>query len=246
MNKLLLSLLLLLPLGATASTLNIVTTCNPPGGPSIVTNTGCSSIVSAPNHGASASASVAMTTASNPAAYSNLSIQQTVFANGLVAGAATWVPASASSQVNYASTLLTAGPPRAGYIQLAVSGSYLFSPGNVGGGGIITGPQALNGFSLNVACLSANTCPNPPYIAQNTFAFELGTAFPLNYAALLFANSANDADGPSGTTLNLTYQVRFFESDGITPVAVSEVPEPAVFSLLSLSFCIVLIAKRRQ
>ncbi len=73
----------------------------------------------------------------------------------------------------------------------------------------------------------------------------LGTDF--NLAATGYVDDwANLLDGQSGGKLNSTFQFRFFELDGVTPVALSDAPEPATWSLLGFALGAALVAKRRR
>jgi hypothetical protein len=61
----------------------------------------------------------------------------------------------------------------------------------------------------------------------------LGEAFQFSALANAAANSGGFAAdfGVGDSAANATYTVEFFEADGVTPVGVSETPEPASLAL---------------
>ena len=242
-------LLLSLSLIGNAATTTITNTCMPPMGTPVTGSANCSTFPSSGGYdpGASASASVSLSIAVNAANDSVFSTKSTVNANGVYSDPSEthWLPALAQSLISFNDTLITAGDPRSGFIQVNVTGSSLYSAGMETGGGVLSLPSAADGTLLSDSC-SLYNCPYPPFFIYNTFPFKLGVAFPITYSASLLSDSASAVDGPSSADIQLNYGFRFFEADGVTPVAVSETPEPSGFALLSVSGLGLFYALRRH
>ncbi len=89
----------------------------------------------------------------------------------------------------------------------------------------------LNGENLSVLCNGPGCGPRGGDPFPLIIPFQLGSRFQLNYSGNLTA----DGDGNEGEgvyRLGLNYQFRLLESDRVTPVLVSETPEPATWGLL--------------
>jgi hypothetical protein len=133
---------------------------------------------------------------------------------------------NSSADASITAFLETLGPLRAGYISVtcpylqcsvsdggAASGSFTFSVGSVSGGNC-----------------GATSCLSPPLEP-----IELGQSFEFNATALAGAYSGGLAagSGEGDGAAQATYTVEFFEANGVTPVAVSETPEPGSLALLA-------------
>jgi hypothetical protein len=120
---------------------------------------------------------------------------------------------SAYSQSTFADAYVTAGPVRPGY----VIGPF-FSDGSRYGG------REIGYVSINGQTLSA-------FGPTHQFPILLGTVIPVSVYAS--AQSLSDDGTPSFVDLQTILSLQFFESDGLTPVAISEAPEPGTATLLS-------------
>ena len=244
------ALYFLLPLSLSAATITITNTCQGPGFAPVTGSSSCSAGSVQPGFeaGASASAGAALTLAANPAVFSAFSAQSTASAAGVLG----FLPgtteihyynASALSLVTLDASLITAGSPRSGYIQLNVSGGVGYDAGDDGGSETLTLSSPAGGMPLGAFC-SLSTCSYP---ANQTLPFVLGMAFPISYSGTAYAYSSNTVDGPGWANVLLGYNFRFLEADGITPVTVSETPEPGTFFLLVVpAFLLLLFVRQRR
>jgi PEP-CTERM motif-containing protein len=163
--------------------------------------------------------------------------------NSTVSAAANAVPpglfqgsTSATADASLSVGLYTAGPVRAGFLEVLTGGNFA---GVTGGDGIGTTQWALSPFGVAAGCTGA-FCFSDPLLQP----FLLGTAFQFN-ENMDFTELGNELSGPAsgfGTT-QLTFL--FFEADGVTPVQVSEAPEPAAYGLLGIGMLGVVFAGRR-
>ncbi len=136
----------------------------------------------------------------------------------------------AVTAIDYQNALTTAGPLRAGYLQWQGFGSVDQQETSIK---ITTGIIQLAPYFLLAELTCSFTCtPGPGYFkAYPRIPFLLGAPFTLE--AMGSNNAMSSSDLAAGGLLTTNYQFRFFEADGFTPVAVSEVPEPSSLALLS-------------
>jgi hypothetical protein len=195
-----------------AASINVSTLCDPlPTSPSLQPNSPGSSVCNSfsGNNGASAGASATFSLAPDGFAFS---LSTSAISNTLSAG-------DASATASITAFLETAGPLRAGYVSItcpylacavtdggAAGGSFAFSIGSIAGG----------------SCGPTN-CANPPLES-----IELGETLQFTAAAIASATSGGLAtgSGEGDGVANASYTVEFFEANGVTPVALSETPEP--------------------
>ena len=192
---------------------------------------------------ASATANASFSLADNPSDFSSLSVDQHADASpGFNNAGAPFAISSARSQISVNETLFTTGSVRSGFVQVSATGS---STGDFRGS---SGSLDLSLASIAVSCFgsgqAAATCvlwPNgahsiPGYVlpvSLQYYPFTLGQAFNLSYSG-----SAGGDSTPLGSAngyADLQFQFRFFEADGVTPVTVEAVPEPATFALFGVA-----------
>lgn len=153
---------------------------------------------------------------------------------------------NATAFASYLAFFLPSGPVRQGYLQFLAEGGadHPYS-------GITHGSASLTtidgSYAANLFCNGggSGTCSGnqPEFTNHALVPYTLGTAFSLNGAADSQQYVSRNV-GESGGAVNITYQFRFFEADGVTPVAVTELPEPSSF-LMVPAFLAVLFWKKR-
>ncbi len=170
----------------------------------------------------------------------------------------------AGSQGTYSTNLTTAGPVRAGFLKATISyegtqaaespdfaGSYLTFTGGLLSVDSLANQFVANGIGCGAnylynSCLSEIQVLNY-YGNHDGISVNLGTPFHLTYAARVESGGGGpSADNVYGrASLNMTISYQLFEADGVTPVEVlSDVPEPATWSLMAVPFVVALIRKR--
>lgn len=210
-----------------AASISVSTLCDPlptnlqPNAPG---SSSCNSFIG--NSGASAAASASFSL--EPDGFT-FSLSTSAISNTLLSG-----DASASAAIS--ASLDTAGPLRAGYVSItcpllgctvtdggAAGGSFAFSVGSVAGG----------------SCGITN-CASVPLQP-----FELGEAVQFSATAIAAATSGGLAigSGEGDGTAQDTYSLEFFEANGVTPVGVSETPEPSSLALAAVG--LLWLLKRR-
>ncbi len=212
--------------------------------------------------GSSATGSVTLQVAADPSQFSNLLTSQNAIAyqtSQITTPGAVYGPgSSASIAINYSTTLRTAGSIRSGYLQIGPNS--IGNPDNYYDG-IST---MITGFAISPVPLSNNN-PNTTVLSCSSqppiYGCDPGSNYWLNVRGLipvtlgtnlgLFARGSTTDyaymfDGLSGGHLNTSFQFRFFEADGVTPVAASEVPEPASLALFLCGFALTRTAWKRR
>ena len=215
--------------------------------------TGLANSFNMPEFGISyAAASASITTSLGGTSYSDIHAVQTIQLGEAWAQADTYpAPASATSTAQLSTNLTTAGPVRDGLLQIVFTNRSLGYPSAGAGWGTFS--LSLNaGLESSLGCgISWSTC-NATSVAEHYNALgglivPLGTAFSLNYNGIFNAFAGGTAEGNGSGTVDLDYQFRFLEADGITPVAVlSAAPEPTSFGLLGISLAATAFCKRRR
>lgn len=214
------AILLLAPAIGRSDTISTQVTCSIPGQPTMVASGSCS------QSGSLNTAQETLTATVTPqSSSSNYFIIQLNDSGKALANLNSDSSASSSATIDL--SLQTAGPARAGYVEIVPTYS-----GD-------TEYASLSNLSFSIgylqgSCTMMNGCllsspgvnyPNEPRL----YSFNLGDPFSVDvsYSSLLDAGSEDyDAD----TSVNFALQFLFFESDGVTPVAVS--PEPGSWSLI--------------
>lgn len=249
-----------------ASTLSaasyVTVECGSPSGLPISTTstasaTACSSFNGGLNYssgdhlgGSSASGSVALTLAANPADYSVLTTSQNALAvQASPADSALGRGTAASIVISYSTTITTSGPERQGYLQISPDSTATDQRYYSGGSHMTSGldiTPILDGHYYDpnrpvteLACATSDdpgVCnPSPNYL-QNYMPFIPVT---LGVPIAVVANGRTDdyvdaGEGMSGGSLSTTFAFRFFEADEITPVqAVAAAPEPSTWASLA-------------
>lgn len=198
---------------------------------------------------ASASASFALNIASDPANFSILSTVQVTSA----AIAGYQVPLSTSSlattQINWDDYLLTADPVRAGYLKIQSiqtptvgtdgAGGFVNFGFSTAGNGITTGFIGCDNFG---GCVPGNGGINAE---DPLIPITLGVPLELISQGAASANAERIVDDIQAVAIMIeSYEFRFLEADGVTPVAVSEAPEPATVLLVGAVLTAAFLLKR--
>ncbi len=139
----------------------------------------------------------------------------------------------AHSTVNFAEYLQAIGPLRAGFLQVSPSGSGTMGVG-IGYENISASMPSGSSFAPPVLTGSGSSSYDFPFTPYaNPVPTTLGVPFLLSgeaiaaaYAGLFEAHSVGSAV--------VNYSFRFFEADSVTPVTVSEVPEPSLTLAMGL------------
>ena len=198
---------------------------------------------------ASALAQAVFTPASTGGGYNTLHIEQYAYAQyGYFGGNATGshITSQASAALDYADTFLTNGPVRSGYLQIDLflnGGVSIYSGGEKLN--VILSPAPGNVPPPDVTCSTGQGCYVPSFWYRSLLVpYTLGGAITLSAEGSIFADADFNA-GQSGGQDFIDYRFRFFEADGVTPVSISESPEPATLGLLGASLLGLWIVKRR-
>ena len=202
-----------------------------------------------------ATANVSLSLAAAPDSFSSFSISQsteTVPLSPFYSVGSTF----ASSQISVNETLFTIGTVRPGVVQVNVSG------GNSGDRGRAEMFFSLG--SIQVPCpygsaRAQSTCiiGDPPHFGptylvpsygpslQVEFAFTLGQPFTLSFSGDTGSGNNNGEFYQSSGVNDLQFQLRFFEADGVTPVAVQAAPEPGTIALFGAALGVLAVARRK-
>jgi hypothetical protein len=168
---------------------------------------------------ANASASVAYAVAGNRFD-STVSASADTVPPGLFLGSA-----SATADASLSVELYTTGPVRQGVLEVLTGGNFA---GVTGGDGTGSTEYSLSPTGIAAGCTGA-LCFNDPLLQP----ILLGTTFQFN-EDMQFAEAGNYISGAASGfgTSELTFL--FFEAGGVTPVLVSEAPEPCSCPLLAI------------
>jgi hypothetical protein len=162
-----------------------------------------------------------------------------------------WGPGGlANIAIDYQTQVLGAGPIRSGYVQ--VDFNYV-SENPYDGSASLTAGLTLNAVSTSfanpvtlISCASTGYCNvGPSYYPLHASLIPVTLGVPIGLEAVgTLQNASGYIDGQSGGRLGITYQFRFLEADGVTPVGTSEVPEPATWGLVSASVVLAGLVRR--
>jgi hypothetical protein len=229
-------LLALLPLALPAASLTITATCRLNGQPDIVQDSAC--LIEGPAHRqetAGALGTVRVTSAPTSADFTKIQAVMAARAAYLFVNQPPPLNGNSSARltIDFSETFLTPGPERPGFIEVKPSGgAHGFEARTEGW---FTLPDATNGQSLKAGCIAQSAeaqCVNTGYFEHyRLFPVLLGTPLPITFRGLATAASSAQNTGGSAT-FNYEYTFRFFEADGVTPVAVTESAEPATLGLV--------------
>ncbi len=158
-------------------------------------------------------------------------------------------PVSATSSAQFGAYLTTAGPVREGLLQIFLTNNSLVYPSSESISATFT--LGLPGVQSSSCGITWSPCTAISYLnhydSLGGFVVPLGTSFYLSYNGDFTAYAGGYTDGNGSGTLDLDYQFRFLEADGVTPVDVlAAAPEPASFSLLGIAFAAACLWKRRR
>jgi hypothetical protein len=161
--------------------------------------------------------------------------------------------AGSSDSLNYHRDISTTGPVRSGYIQIQTGGPggfVTFAQGQLrlgfAGGPVVAPGSEYNGVYIEAQCGDLGCSPGNGYYGYyDRIPVTLGTAMTLEAVG----NIAYCCTGPgvyyTGGGISGIFQFRFFDSDGVTPVAVSDAPEPSTYGLIVASMAGAVFFRRR-
>lgn len=226
-------------LAASSFASSVAVTCDPPRQTIIATDQAQCFLVS-PGIG-SASASIGLELATDPAAFSLLRTAQA--GSAATTNNAGVFGAQVTTEIHFDEFLLTAGSIRPGYLILGVSSPGSHSASSGGAFGSVSFQFAPYGAASQISCLAIDRQCFP----LNIFSVPVILGIPLE----LVANGTliAVAQSPSETAdvaENGQYQFRFVEANGVTPVAVSETPEPSSALLFGTALLLPLILRKRM
>lgn len=160
-------------------------------------------------------------------------------------------PTAGSTDVlDYHQAILTAGPERSGYLQIQTGGNggfVTFSQGYLHLG--FAGGPVDGGIEIEAACGPQGCSPGNGYYGYNNrIPVTLGTTMTLEAVGnIAYCCTIGPGLYFTGGSVDGLFQLRFFESDGVTPVAVSDAPEPATWGMIGLTLVgAALLRKRRS
>ncbi|MFL6465543.1 MAG: hypothetical protein ACJ73N_14180 [Bryobacteraceae bacterium] len=227
-----------LPL-VSAAELTVTTRCLLNGSPDLVQPDSC--LITEPtNHQPAAAAlgSVRVAIASNPADFTTIRAAMTARAAYVFINPVPPLNGNSAAYVNvdFSETFLTSGPSRAGFIEVMPTGNASAPDARLSAR--FTVPDATNGQSISVGCTaqsSQGTCTSSTYFSHfHLFPVLLGSPLPITFRGVAAAGSSIQGGGTALFTYE--YAFRFFESDGVTPVAVTESAEPSTLGFVSSPF----------
>lgn len=176
--------------------------------------------------------------ASNPASFSSL---DTLGSSLVQYSNLTNTSASTNVSIQYQASILTAGALRPGYLQITHTEipNFFYNGEATLTTGFTLYPQfdPVNPITL-LSCDSRNGCsPGVGYYSNlhSLIPVTLGSTLTLESLGVL-SNQAGFVDGQSGGSLQVSFQFRFLEADGTTPVALTATPEPASWALIGAGF----------
>jgi PEP-CTERM motif len=206
----------------------------------------------------SAGGRVTLTLAADPSQWSTLTTYQGVSDDDYDSRPPVETTHSSAVTIDWSQLLTTAGPARDGFLQVQASAE---------GGNPYNGEIRMNmGFDISQDALSqayggfhgtwlscnarfASDCDASNWYSHLGYpSITLGTT--MNLMAQGGAiNSAGLNEGMSRGDLTTTFQFRFVEGDGVTPVRVefiSDAPEPATYGLIGLSLASAALLRNRR
>jgi hypothetical protein len=136
----------------------------------------------------------------------------------------------ATAQITFSDTLTTEGPARTGIVR------GIFEPSTFRYGGVVSASLVSPVFPYQTFGPSAPT-----------MTFELGQPFTLMIVGSALTSS--DDGTPSTAQFWMPFDLAFFEADGVTPVALTEVtpaPEPASVALTLIAVAGLIVCHRRR
>jgi hypothetical protein len=197
--------------------------------------------------GVNASSQVSFSLAGNATDFTDLHFTQSAIARAPL-GAPYYgpLPIAISSASLTGVTLTTAGPDRAGLIQVLYTPMVTVTSDGINGNYSVSLPGVPTVGCNLTGVTSADACQQYVQNFQNhLFSFDLGTQFDFNLAGVLTAYGNSDNSNASGYA-DVDYRFRFFEADGLTPVAVQLVtPEPASWTLLVVGVLLIIFGRCR-
>jgi len=158
---------------------------------------------------------------------------------------------AARTEIHFDEFLATAGSVRPGYVILqAFSTARSATDGNAGGAVRFYFPANRTDTQISCSAFDAGFCdPSNRFLATERplIPITLGTPLELFAEGGLYASWVRVFGfAAAEATENGRYEFRFVEADGVTPVAVSEVPEPSSALLVSAMLLAGLILRKQS
>jgi hypothetical protein len=210
------------PIWAVSISVSASCNANPPTGSSTITQSGPNSVECESPAGLMP-----------PMASSQASASFSLLANGFTVSIQTSAfgqqPAMAPNPIADANASITAslealGPLRPGIVEISSPIHFPFSDDL----GLSQSQSTFSFGTIDGTCI-APTCIEPATVQT----IELGEPIELQASASVTATSTIfDGEGDAGNSM--IYTLRFFETDGVTPVAVTEAPESCTFLPIGL------------
>ena len=222
----------------------------PVGASTLVTNTDCTGSgqsMSAPASCSLSFASFGLAAASvqfqgGPSGVSGIGSAQTA------AGSLPTSSASADWSIQYADSIMTAGPPRIGVLVISGDGGGNRGDNGTDSGSATIGPDEFVFFAVSsssgATCFGSGpgTLPGPE--CQSTVTVELGV--PLNVQVSAQGSSfAAFREPDDNGDLAFVFNWSFFEADGVTPVNSFETPEPGTGLTVSMAVLLGVAIRRK-
>lgn len=190
---------------------------------------------------AAANADLTASVAANPLEYSDFRAAQTISLNTSVSSTSS---AGASSSVSFYKNFTTAGPLRSGFMFVQLIDHNVSAEDNILGAGtfynrLLTNSSADANASCGMDVAQLQCGLSADYLRHfdnlGGFSVMLGQTFSLEFEGWL-SGYASPLTGNGSSSLDLDYQFRFVESDGVTPVQVfAAAPEPATWQMLGVT-----------
>ena len=239
--------LVLLPTSSFASSVTV--TCDPPGLTIIGTDQAQCSVQVAESVGGSASASMGLDLAADPAQLSTLRTAQTASVPVFNPNTGPSTVAT-GTEIHFDEFLIPAGSVRPGYVILqAFSTGSSATDGAAGGRVSFYFPANRTDTAISCTTFDAGLCfPSNRFFATERPLIPITLGIPLELVAegTLDAFWSRLVGGTGAEAIeNGLYEFRFVEADGITPVAVSQTPEPANALLVSTVLLAALVLRKQ-
>lgn len=228
---------------------SVTASCDPPGPTIVGTFTAQCSGQGTNNAQSNASVSINLQLAANPADFSLLNTAQTTSANFTLQSPIGGISVSAATSIRFDEYLTTAGPVRPGYVIIQAFSPNTLAVDGSGGQVVFNFPANSAGTEVGCSVQDGQECvPSNATIAalHPLNAISLGVPVELTAQGSLTSSAYNfPTENTTFGGVYGRYEFRFVEADGVTPVAVSETPEPSTVLLLGAPLLAVLARKKK-
>ena len=209
-----------------------------PSDPGSITQSNPTECSVTPQNGARGTAHAFVSAAVSPAGSPSNSSAISISANAISGGLQPSARAEADATGTVSLSLSTGGPSRPGFLVFLenITGGNGPDPLDIATANIAIGQYSAScgAVAFNVTCTTGNLSSFNQKLTETTLPFTLGQSFLFTGQIQLRASSLNPAIAESGQ-MNSSFQFRFLEADGITPVSVQGfVPEPRTTVLAAI------------